>query len=203
MLNAAQEKKLQDRESKGLVRKLTLSEGQVDFTSNDYLGLAESSELFEYILATLDNMGIRQNGAGGSRLLSGNTPYNEAVETRLARIFNADSALIFNSGYTANVGVLSSLPTRNDTILYDELAHASIIDGARLSLAKRLHFKHNDLDDLDLKIQQAASTSGHTFIAVESIYSMDGDKCPLKELSTLAEKCNATIILYEAHATGV
>jgi 8-amino-7-oxononanoate synthase len=172
----------------------------VDFTSNDYLGLASSKDLSHLIHTALQDHGISQNGAGGSRLLSGNSPYTVEVESGLALRFNAESALIFNSGYSANLAVLSSLPERNDTILYDELAHASIIDGARLSVAKRFHFRHNDLNDLELKLRKA---SGHIFIAVESIYSMDGDECPLVELVELAQRFNATIILDEAHSTGI
>ncbi|HEX6889224.1 MAG TPA: pyridoxal phosphate-dependent aminotransferase family protein, partial [Chryseolinea sp.] len=102
--------------------------------------------------------------------------------------------------YTANLSVLSSIPTRDATIIYDELAHSCIKDGARLSLAKRLSFKHNDLNDLEKKIRKAY---GKVFIAVESIYSMDGDCCPLNDLVALTEKYNATIILDEAHSTGV
>jgi 8-amino-7-oxononanoate synthase len=140
-----------------------------------------------------------KNGAAGSRLLSGNAEYTEEVETKLSAILKSDAALIFNSGYTANLAVLSCIPQKNDTIIYDELAHACIKDGARLSLAKRYSFRHNDLDDLERKMRQA---QGKIFIAVESIYSMDGDQCPLQALITLAKKYNASIILDEAHSTG-
>lgn len=118
----------------------------------------------------------------------------------LANIFKASRALIFNSGYAANLGVLSSLPQRGDTILYDELVHACIKDGARLSLAARFSFRHNDLNDLESKLKKA---QGKIFIAVESIYSMDGDQCPLEELVNLAERYHAFVILDEAHSTGV
>ncbi len=193
-------KKLYERESNDLLRKLVIKKGLIDFTSNDYLGLASSKNLFRNILNKVDHLQLTNNGATGSRLLSGNSTYTEQVEARLAKIFNSESALIFNSGYTANLAVLSSLPQRNDTVIYDELAHACIKDGARLSLAKRLSFKHNDLNDLESKIKKS---TGHIFIAVESIYSMDGDECPLKELITISEKYDATIILDEAHSTGV
>ena len=141
-----------------------------------------------------------KNGATGSRLLSGNDSYTEEVERKLSNIFNSEAALIFNSGYAANQAVLSSIPQKGDTILYDELAHACIRDGARLSHAKRLAFKHNDLNDLEKKL---AAAEGHIFIAVESIYSMDGDSCPLPELIKVADQYKASIILDEAHSTGV
>ncbi len=200
MLEPWLEKKLQERESAHLLRKLVTTKGLIDFTSNDYLGLAHSEKLFQNITDRINQLGLHENGAGGSRLLSGNTTYTEEIEDKLAAIFNTSAALIFNSGYAANLAVLSSLPQRNDTILYDELSHACIKDGARLSLAKRLSFKHNDLNDLEAKLRK---TSGRVFIAAESIYSMDGDKCPLKELVFLSEKYDATVILDEAHSTGI
>ncbi|MGC3943236.1 MAG: 8-amino-7-oxononanoate synthase [Chryseolinea sp.] len=190
---------LKQLESAGLQRRLSVNT-LIDFTSNDYLGLAGSRELYDTIANQAHAFKTRFNGATGSRLLSGNSELAEEVESQLAKAFHAESALLFNSGYTANLGVLSSLAHRNDTIIYDEYAHASIKDGARLSLARRLSFRHNDLEDLENKLKHVA---GQAFIVVESIYSMDGDRCPLIELVALAEKANATIILDEAHSTGV
>lgn len=192
--------RLNAREQEGLLRTLKYTSALVDFTSNDYLGLARSQELFDHIQHVLDSFKNKSNGATGSRLLAGNTEYYESVEVKLADIFRSEASLILNSGYAANLAVLSSLPQRNDTILYDELAHACIKDGARLSLAKRFSFRHNDLDDLESKLRRAEGT---IYIAVESVYSMDGDQCPLHGLVTLAEKYNAFIILDEAHSTGV
>jgi len=195
------QKRLTAREDDGLLRVLKNQNSLfIDFTSNDYLGLAHSRELFEQIQDKNQRFNKKFNGATGSRLLSGNDPYTEATEHKLSKIFRSKATLIFNSGYSANLAVLSSLPQRNDTVLYDERAHACIKDGARLSLAKRMSFKHNDLNDLESKLSKA---SGRIFIAVESIYSMDGDECPLKELVVLSEKYDATIILDEAHSTGV
>lgn len=185
------------RENKSL-RQLILKKDLTDFTSNDYLGLARSEELKNLIEDKAKE--LNANGATGSRLLSGNSVYAEHVEHLLAQIFRSERSLIFNSGYMANLAVLSCLPQRGDTILYDELSHASIKDGARLGLAKRFSFKHNNLSDLESKLKTA---TGNVFIAVESVYSMDGDTCPLKELVTLAEKYGAQIILDEAHSTGV
>lgn len=188
------------RENEGILRKLkTTASTLKDFTSNDYLGLARSKELQVKIADKLKRTETL-NGATGSRLLSGNNHHVEELEKQLRAIFNAEACLIFNSGYAANLGVLSSLPSRHDTILYDELCHASIKDGIRLSLAKKFSFHHNDLNDLQLKIKKA---QGKVFIVVESVYSMDGDLCLLPELVNLAEQHACFIILDEAHSTGV
>jgi 8-amino-7-oxononanoate synthase len=194
------ESKLVERKEKSLFRELSTSKKLVDFTSNDYLGLSRSPEIYAQTLQRLKALHLESNGATGSRLLSGNADYTQLVESRLAQIFKSETALIFNSGYAANLGVLSAIPQRGDTILYDELAHACIKDGARLSLAHRFSFRHNDLEDLARKMQKA---DGKIFIAVESIYSMDGDECPLEDLVKVAASANATIILDEAHSTGV
>lgn len=201
VLKSALAKQLALRESEGIRRFLKEDqEGLIDFTSNDYLGLARSQELAKAISQKVNDRALSSNGSTGSRLLSGNSDYAEQIEKKLADVFKSEATLLFNSGYSANLGVLSSLPQRGDTILYDELAHACMKDGARLSLAKRFNFRHNDMVDLESKLKLA---SGKIFIAVESIYSMDGDQCPLKELLILAEKYGAIIILDEAHSTGV
>lgn len=170
-----------------------------DFTSNDYLGLARSEALSRRIGQRLVNGIPVQNGSGGSRLLSGNSLIAEETEGLMAMISKAESALLFNSGFMANVGVLSCIPQRGDTILYDEHAHASIKDGVRLSLADRYSFRHNDLDDLRKKLMKGR---GIAYIVVESIYSMDGDESPLQDIVNLATDHNAVVILDEAHSTG-
>jgi len=200
VLDSWLDKKLTERKEQDSLRTLTVPNEKIDFTSNDYLGLSQSAVLFKAIQRRLESLSPHLNGATGSRLLSGNSAYVEQVEGMLAEIFKARRVLIFNSGYAANLGVLSSLPQRGDTILYDELAHACIKDGARLSLASRFSFRHNDLHDLESKLKRA---HGKIFIAVESIYSMDGDQCPLIDLVRLAEQYQAFIILDEAHSTGV
>lgn len=191
--------KLSERTEKGLLRELKVVSGLIDFCSNDYLGLASSTDLFDLIQKKTEAILPIRNGSTGSRLLSGNFSYTEEVEKKLSKLFQCESTLIFNSGYTANMAVLSSIPAKGDTILYDELAHACIKDGARLSLATRHSFRHNDLGDLEIKIRKSI---GKIFIAVESIYSMDGDQCPLAEIVELAQKHGAYIILDEAHSTG-
>jgi 8-amino-7-oxononanoate synthase len=200
-LHAFLEEKIALRKQEGLFRKLTTKDLRTDFTSNDYLGLARSRELADKIEARIRSLTAYSNGATGSRLLSGNSAYAEVLEKKLAGIFQAESALLFNSGYAANQAVLSSLPQKNDLILYDELAHACIKDGARLSLATRYSFRHNDLNDLESKIKRLKG--GRIFIAVESVYSMDGDECPLEELTRVAERYDASLIVDEAHSTGV
>jgi 8-amino-7-oxononanoate synthase len=192
--------RLLNREQEDRLRKLSVYENLIDFCSNDYLGFARSEELARMISQKMKTIQPLRNGATGSRLLSGNTGYVEEVESKLARIFKSQASLIFNSGYAANQAVLSSIPQRGDTIIYDELAHACIKDGARLSAASRFSFYHNDLNDLEKKIKKA---QGKIFIAVEAIYSMDGDQCPLADLITLSKKHNAFIVLDEAHSTGV
>jgi len=193
-------RKLQKRKEENSYRSLGNDRSLIDFVSNDYLGLARSEALYNAIHAKLASRGIHKNGSTGSRLLSGNSAYYQEVEEKLARIFNGEAALLFNSGYSANLAILSSIPQRGDTIVYDELAHACIKDGARLSMANRFSFKHNDLADLAEKLSRA---SGKIFIAVESVYSMDGDACPLSDLVGVAERHNATIIIDEAHSTGI
>lgn len=189
---------LESRRKNQSLRQLSVTSGLIDFTSNDYLGLSRSKELQDLI----SNLAKEQtgNGATGSRLLSGNSAYTEKVETMLAQVLGAERVLIFNSGYTANLAVLSSLPQRGDTILYDDLAHACIKDGARLSLANRYSFRHNDPDDLEQKLKTA---KGNVFIVAESVYSMDGDICPLPEITAIADHYNAHIVLDEAHGTGI
>lgn len=199
MLDQWLEDKLEDRIKKDLLRTLQAGNQLIDFTSNDYLGLARNEELYNAVQLAPANAPAR-NGSTGSRLLSGNHEKALAVEKKLGTIFRSQAALLFNSGYSANLAVLSSIPQKGDTIIYDELAHASIKDGARLSLAKKYSFKHNDLNDLEKKI---SISTGKVFVVVESIYSMDGDECPLLELTDFAQKTGCFVILDEAHSTGV
>jgi len=191
---------LKERAAQGGLRELTLSENKIDFVSNDYLGLARSAQLSQKIHEHYSSLKNPSNGSTGSRLLTGNSELAQEVEAKLATIFRAEQALLFGSGYMANLAALSCIPQKGDTILYDELVHACMHDGARLSKADRHSFKHNDLSDLESKLKQ---TNGKTFIAIESIYSMDGDESPLKEIVGLANRYQAHIILDEAHSTGV
>ena len=198
-LNKFLNEKLSQRQREGLMRELRAERLPTDFFTNDYLGLARSAELAKSIGELHKELGI-VNGSSGSRLLGGNSSFTEKVEEDLSDIFKSEACLIFNSGYAANLAVLSSLPQKGDTIIYDSLSHASLKDGARLSLASRYSFRHNDLSDLEQKIK---TSTGKRYIVVESVYSMDGDECPLSEIIALADKHDASIILDEAHSTGV
>lgn len=194
------EKKLEERRLAGNYRTLKPENTLVDFCSNDYLGFARSGVLKSKIDEEIKKSGLISNGATGSRLLSGNSVYTEDLEQYIAGLHKSEAGLIFNSGYDANLGLFSSLAQRGDTIITDELIHASIIDGARRSYASRYIFKHNDLQSLEDKLQQA---KGNCYVAIESVYSMDGDTPPMDEIFALTDKYNANLIVDEAHAVGL
>lgn len=187
------------RSQKEQLRSLKVTNGLEDFSSNDYLSLSRNVELQNDISKEYSQLDIRL-GSGGSRLLSGNSDYFESLENQLAAIHKGQSALLMNSGYVANLAVFSTLPKKGDTVIYDELIHTCIKDGVRLSNANHFSFKHNDLSSLKAKLKIA---TGQVFIAVESVYSMDGDMAPLKELSQLCNEKGALLIVDEAHSTGV
>lgn len=191
--------KLAERKAAGNYRALKATKLRADFCSNDYLGFARSEE-FKTAADQKITIFNPLNGSTGSRLISGNLTYTEELERLIADTFNAEAALLFNSGYDANLGLLSSLPQRGDTIICDELIHASAIDGARLSYANRFSFKHNDVDDLERKIKNA---KGIIYIVVESVYSMDGDTAPLAQIVDMAERYHAHLIVDEAHGVGI
>jgi 8-amino-7-oxononanoate synthase len=191
---------LRVREHEGIKRNLQYENTLYDFSSNDYLGFARSRGLKQNIMNELLGYPLSLLGATGSRLLSGNTEFAEQLEKELATIHQAENGLIFNSGYTANLALFSSVPQKNDTVICDELIHASVIDGARLSLAKRLKFRHNDLEDLEKKIKLS---TGQCYVAVESVYSMDGDLADLLHIAKLCRDYDARLIVDEAHAFGV
>lgn len=173
--------------------------GMTDFCSNDYLGLARSAAMQEAVHALLQARPF-MHGSTGSRLLAGNYVWIEEAESMLAAFHQSPAALIYNSGYDANIGLFSCVPQKGDTIIYDQLIHASIRDGIRLSKAQAFSFAHNDAEDLHKKLKHA---EGNIFVAVESVYSMDGDMAPLADFAALCDKFNAHLIVDEAHATGV
>jgi 8-amino-7-oxononanoate synthase len=198
--------KLEQREQNNSLRKLSLANNLVDFASNDYLGFSKSESIFKETHSYLIHHKIIQNGATGSRLLSGNHIVYQDAENYIAKFHQSESALLFNSGYDANVGFFSAVPQRNDVILFDELAHASIRDGIQLSNAKSYKFQHNDLEDLERIIQNLNSKSQDLttiYIVTESVFSMDGDTPNLEELVTLSNKYNCYLVVDEAHALGV
>ncbi|SFH01411.1 8-amino-7-oxononanoate synthase [Pontibacter chinhatensis] len=194
------QQKLAERAAQGNLRALKTTSGLTDFCSNDYLGLARSEKLRALIHKEEEKYTHLPLGATGSRLLSGNNPLFEELEGIIARYHHAEAALLFNSGYTANVGLLSALPQRGDTVLYDEASHASMKDGLRLSFAKSYSFRHNSVEDLRQKLQR---TSGQVYVLVESVYSMDGDQAPLRELAQVCNAHKAALIVDEAHAVGL
>ena len=187
---------------RGRLRRLEPRHG-CDFTSNDYLGLAESPELREAVTRALER-GVPV-GAGGSRLLRGNHDEHEALEAEAAEFFKAETALYFGGGFVANTAIFSTLPQRGDVIVYDELIHASAHDGMRLSKAEAIAAKHNDPQAFEdaIKAWRAGGGTGQPWIAVESLYSMDGDRAPLRELAAMADRHDAMLVIDEAHATGV
>lgn len=202
-MNKAEEfiqSKLQQRAEKGILRMLSSKALQIDFSSNDYLGFARSSELKINSAAKSAQITDYKNGATGSRLLNGNHAFTEETEQAIANFHKAEAGLIFNSGYDANVGLISSLAQRGDTIISDELIHASLIDGARLSYANRYTFKHNDLNELEAKLKVS---KGNVYVLIESVYSMDGDLAPITEISKLCKQYQANLIVDEAHALGI
>jgi 8-amino-7-oxononanoate synthase len=198
-------KKLNERKEQNAFRQLRLPEGKTDFCSNDYLGFVHNS-LLEKTPASLlwrreqGSAHPALHGSGGSRLLAGNYALIEETERSLAAFHEAEAGLIFNSGYDANLGLLSCVPLRGDTVLYDALSHASIRDGIRLSFAQSFPFLHNDSQDLEKKLQTA---QGNCFVVTESVFSMDGDQAPLQEIARLCALYGAHLVVDEAHATGV
>src|SRR5688572_20783050 len=143
-------------------------------------------------------------GSTGSRLFSGNTNFTEEAERQIALFHHAESALIFNSGYDANLGILSSVPQQNDLILYDELVHGSVHDGIRLSKATHYKFRHNDLSSLEELIHRHQKNYENVYVVVESVYALDGDTAPLLELVEICKPSkNIFLIVDEAHAIGV
>jgi 8-amino-7-oxononanoate synthase len=200
--------KLALREQNASLRKLPDPSSLIDFSSNDYLGFAKNEEIFHQTHALLLERNLKSNGATGSRLLSGNHALYSETEAYIAQFHQTEAALIFNSGYDANLGFFSSVPQRNDIILYDELCHASIRDGIQMSLAKSYKFNHNDVLDLENQLSkfQPATRNlqpANIFIVTESIFSMDGDSPKLEKLVELSEKYNAYLVIDEAHALGV
>jgi 8-amino-7-oxononanoate synthase len=191
---------LDKRREQNAFRELKDHSHLVDFCSNDYLGFARSVELNEAIGKEFKKLSLQSNGSGGSRLLSGNTAYAEKLEARIAAFHNTEAGLIYNSGYDANVGLFSAIGTKEASIIYDELIHASVHDGIKMSSAATFMFRHNDLFHLEERLKIA---EGAVYVAVESIYSMDGDEALLKEILELCKKYKANLIVDEAHATGI
>lgn len=188
------QQRLATRKQDGLYRELRYNSSTVDFCSNDYLGVVRNALLPEY------DFGSPGTGSTGSRLITGNSTVFEETEEKIAAFHEAEAALIFNSGYDANLGLLSCIGRKGDTILYDSLSHASIRDGVRLSFADSWSFSHNDIQELEQKLKKA---QGNIFVVTESVFSMDGDLAPLEKMAELCKHFGAHLIVDEAHAVGV
>ena len=173
----------------------------VNLCSNDYLGLAEHRKLREAAIDAVTH--ARKVGGTGSRLLSGQTEEWRSLEEEFAKFAGTEDALFFSSGYVANVGLLASLVGKDDVVYSDVLNHASLIDGMRLSGARKVIYPHLDLEALEDRLREEAGAPWRKVIITESVFSMDGDVAPLKEIAALADKYGAAIILDEAHSVGV
>jgi len=194
------EKKLAFRKADSSLRKLCIVSGSADFSSNDYLSFSRSRTLNQRIKSAISSSTSITSGSTGSRLLTGNSIYAEKLEKEIALFHQVANGLFFNSGYAANTALFSCLPQKGDVVITDEYIHASVIDGVRLSYATRRKFRHNNLDDLE---QQLKRRTGRCYVAVESLYSMDGDIADLNKIACLCTKYGAQLIVDEAHAFGV
>jgi 8-amino-7-oxononanoate synthase len=192
---------LSKRASQDNLRSLKINQGHIDFSSNDYLGFSRSAWIHQHINEDIKNYQHLPKGATGSRLLNGQTQQIDDLENQIAEFHNGEAAILFNSGFDANMGLISTLTQRGDLIIYDELIHSSMHAGINLSKASSVSFKHNDLEDFITKIP--SDFGGQIFVLIESIYSMEGDFSPLKELCLICEKKGIYLILDEAHALGI
>jgi len=199
-------RKLLERELNNAVRVLPEQPELIDFSSNDYLGLADSPELFNQAAILLEQRGIQSNGATGSRLLTGNHGLYNELENVLEIFHKVGAAVVFNSGYDANLGFFSSVPQRGDTVFYDEFIHASIRDGIKLGNAKSFKFRHNNLLDLKKKFEVERSRSAYDavfYVVTESIFSMDGDSPDIHALIEFCRDHGCLLVVDEAHAVGI
>jgi len=199
--------KIEKRAFENALRELPLENALIDFSSNDYLGFSRETKILERAEEILKSSDAK-NGATGSRLLSGNHPLYKILESQLSTFYNCEAALVFNSGYNANLGFFASVPQRGDLIFYDEFSHASIRDGIQLSNAKAYKFEHNDLSDLKSKIQlligaNPNASNSEIYVVTESVFSMDGDSPDLKTYSNFCTKNGYYLIVDEAHAVGI
>jgi 8-amino-7-oxononanoate synthase len=203
MIASAIDEALRDDRDRGTYRELERSrdDGHVptrDFASNDYLGLTRCRRIREQLVAALET-GCPL-GSTGSRLLTGQTPYHERVENFLTRAFDVESALLFSSGYLANLGVMTALASLGACFFSDSANHASLIDGMRLAKNQRFIYRHNNVTHLE---ELLAASDGLRAIVSESVFSMDGDRAPLTDLVALGRRFDAVLVIDEAHATGV
>jgi len=203
---------LKEKQESGLLRNLRPVSGRhkgrirvedkeyIDFSSNDYLGLSAHPRLISSAKNAIDEFGT---SSSASRLLSGDLTLHHLLEEKIAQFKNKEAAMVFNSGYQGNLGIISTLFTKGDCIFSDRLNHASIIDGILLSRARFFRYHHNDGRHLESLLKKERARYRKALIITETIFSMDGDKCLLKDLVRLKEKYNCEIMVDEAHATGI
>lgn len=196
-------RKLAQRSAENALRSLPQPQDRIDFASNDYLGFSRSAAISAKADFLRETMGFAANGATGSRLLTGNHRLYAQTEDFIARFHQAEMALIFNSGYDANVGFFSAVPQKGDYILYDELCHASIRDGLQLSKATSYKFDHNNFDHLAQLLERHHKPDAHFYVVTESVFSMDGDTPNLEQMVSVCKKFDAYPVVDEAHALGV
>ena len=178
----------------GITRKMLM------FGSNNYLGFANHPYIKEYVKSTIEKYGI---GIGGPPLLNGYTKIHKELEERLASLKGAEDALIFSSGYGANVGLVSALVGPDDYVVYDQYSHASFYDGLKMCNARGIHFLHNDVDNLKAKLEDARKINPkNIYVGVEGVYSMDGDIAPLDEIVAVCKQYDAILLVDDAHGTG-
>ncbi len=198
---------LASRKKEETFRQLNSINGLIDFLSNDYLGFATNETLFSKTFQLLLNENVASNGSGGSRLLSGNHKLYIILEPLLATFYKSNAALVFNSGYDANMGLFSAIPQRGDLIFYDEFVHASIREGIRMSNAKAYSFSHNNLNSLKEKVDLNSARNENDelviYVVTESVFSMDGDTPDLKAFAKYTKANGFNLIVDEAHAVAV
>lgn len=200
-------RKLEQREKNNALRSLPVQNDLIDFSSNDYLGFSRSAKIYDRASEILKEQNLIHNGATGSRLLTGNHELYAMAEKPLAEFHNSEMALIFNSGYDANMGFFSSVPQRGDFVFYDELIHASIRHGITAGHAKSYKFDHNDLEDLERRVkmlfEKKPRNGAQVFVVTESVFSMDGDSPDIQAFATICKMHDLRLVVDEAHATGV
>ena len=194
--------KLSSRKKTNSLRTLEVHQSGVDFFSNDYLGFAKNETIAQRTLEILSSQ-THVLGSTGSRLISGTHDLHLRVEQMISEYHFSQAALLFNSGYDANLGLFSSILQKGDIVLYDELIHASVRDGIRLGTAKAYKFKHNDCQDIESKIVRFKERANTIYLAIESVYSMDGDTAPIRQIAEICERYQVRLIVDEAHSTGV
>ncbi|MHB9037696.1 MAG: 8-amino-7-oxononanoate synthase [Armatimonadota bacterium] len=203
---------LAKRKSEGTLRKLPALDSRcpgavvhhgtkyVDFSSNDYLGLSNHPKIVEAARQALETYGV---GTGASRLMSGDLQLHHALEEETASFKGKESALVFNSGYQANTGIIPAFVGRNDAVFADRLCHASQLDGVAISKARLIRFQHNDMEHLAGLLERERSKFERALILTESVFGMDGDLAPLSAMVELKDHYNCILMVDEAHATGV